>query len=148
MRTESEPQGKLFEAMLGTAIEAHPYRVPPVGWASDIENLRVCDHLIGVGKIAELAGLRFDPVEGLRIGALTTARETETFSRAIGIELQKTVPELPERLVLEVGRLCWSQGGPIETAKVKAAAPPTTARSATTTTPAAACSRSSTAWPG
>src|SRR4051812_44145848 len=43
MRTESEPQGKLFEQMLATAIEAHPYRVPTVGWASDIENLRVDD---------------------------------------------------------------------------------------------------------
>ena len=27
--------------MLATAIEAHPYRVLPGGWASDIENLRV-----------------------------------------------------------------------------------------------------------
>jgi predicted Zn-dependent peptidase len=43
MRTESDPQGKLVEAMVATAIEAHPYRVPAVGWASDIENLRVAD---------------------------------------------------------------------------------------------------------
>ncbi len=43
MRTESEPQGKLIEAETATAIEAHPYRIPPVGWASDIENLRVSD---------------------------------------------------------------------------------------------------------
>jgi predicted Zn-dependent peptidase len=43
MRTESDPQGKLFEQLIATAIEAHPYRVPTVGWASDIENLRVDD---------------------------------------------------------------------------------------------------------
>jgi predicted Zn-dependent peptidase len=43
MRTESDPQGKLVEQMLATAIQAHPYRIPPVGWASDIENLRVGD---------------------------------------------------------------------------------------------------------
>jgi predicted Zn-dependent peptidase len=43
MRTESEPQGKLLEQMLASAMEAHPYRVPTVGWASDIENLRVED---------------------------------------------------------------------------------------------------------
>ena len=43
MRTESDPQGKLVEALLGTALAAHPYRVPGVGWASDIENLRVAD---------------------------------------------------------------------------------------------------------
>jgi predicted Zn-dependent peptidase len=43
MRTESDPQGKLIEAETATAFEAHPYRIPPVGWASDIENLRVED---------------------------------------------------------------------------------------------------------
>ncbi len=43
MRTESDPQGKLVEQMLATAIEAHPYRIPAVGWSSDIENLRVGD---------------------------------------------------------------------------------------------------------
>jgi predicted Zn-dependent peptidase len=41
MRVESDPQGKLMEAMISTAIAAHPYRVMPGGWASDIENLRV-----------------------------------------------------------------------------------------------------------
>ncbi len=43
MRTESDPQGKLVELFGATAIEAHPYRRPPVGWASDVENLRVAD---------------------------------------------------------------------------------------------------------
>jgi predicted Zn-dependent peptidase len=43
MRTESDPQGKLVELFGATAIEAHPYRRPPVGWASDVENLRVRD---------------------------------------------------------------------------------------------------------
>ena len=43
MRVESDPQGKLMEAMLAAALEAHPYRNMPGGWASDIENLRVKD---------------------------------------------------------------------------------------------------------
>ena len=43
MRTESEAIGRLQEAMLSVAMQAHPYRVPPVGWASDIENLRTED---------------------------------------------------------------------------------------------------------
>jgi predicted Zn-dependent peptidase len=43
MRIESEPQGKLIEALNATALEAHPYRRPAVGWPSDIENLRVSD---------------------------------------------------------------------------------------------------------
>jgi predicted Zn-dependent peptidase len=43
MRVESNPQGKLMEALLGTAFIAHPYRVGPGGWASDIENLRLSE---------------------------------------------------------------------------------------------------------
>src|SRR5258708_23721080 len=39
-RGESSPQGKLVEALLATAYEAHPYRVMPGGWASDIDNFR------------------------------------------------------------------------------------------------------------
>ncbi len=40
MRVESSPQGKLVEALLATAFAAHPYRVMPGGWASDIDNFR------------------------------------------------------------------------------------------------------------
>ena len=43
MRTESSPQGKLFETLMASSFEAHPYRRPPVGWSSDIRNLRVRD---------------------------------------------------------------------------------------------------------
>src|SRR6202023_1374854 len=34
MRVESSPQGKLVEALLATAFEAHPYRVMPRGWSA------------------------------------------------------------------------------------------------------------------
>jgi predicted Zn-dependent peptidase len=40
MRVESEPQGKLMEALLAAAFAAHPYRNMPGGWASDIEQFR------------------------------------------------------------------------------------------------------------
>jgi predicted Zn-dependent peptidase len=43
MRVDSSPQGKLLEALTATAFEAHPYRRPPAGWASDIQSLRVRD---------------------------------------------------------------------------------------------------------
>jgi len=43
MSVESDPQGKLIEAITATAIEAHPYRRPGLGWASDIQSLRVGD---------------------------------------------------------------------------------------------------------
>ena len=43
MRSESDPQGKLMEVFTSTALQAHPYRRPAVGWSSDIENLRLSD---------------------------------------------------------------------------------------------------------
>jgi zinc protease len=41
MRTEDSPEGRAFEAMLALAFQAHPYRVPTIGWRSDVENLTV-----------------------------------------------------------------------------------------------------------
>ena len=38
-RSESDPDGKLFERYLATAFIAHPYRRPVIGWPSDIRFL-------------------------------------------------------------------------------------------------------------
>lgn len=43
MRTESNPQGKLIEALTAATFIAHPYHRPAIGWSSDVENLRVGD---------------------------------------------------------------------------------------------------------
>lgn len=43
MRTESSSQGKLIELTLATAFIEHPYRVPTIGWAAEIESLRASD---------------------------------------------------------------------------------------------------------
>ncbi|HEY6339926.1 MAG TPA: pitrilysin family protein [Bryobacteraceae bacterium] len=43
MRTESDPVGQLVEQLLATAFTAHPYKVSPIGWSSDIEQLRRTD---------------------------------------------------------------------------------------------------------
>ncbi len=37
MRTEDQPQGRAFEALMALSFRAHPYRVPTIGWRSDIE---------------------------------------------------------------------------------------------------------------
>jgi predicted Zn-dependent peptidase len=37
-RFESSPTGKLFEQFLGTAFLAHPYRMPPAGYMSDLDS--------------------------------------------------------------------------------------------------------------
>src|SRR5439155_818731 len=39
MRIDNQPQGKLYEQLLLAAFQAHPYRVPTVGWMSDLEHL-------------------------------------------------------------------------------------------------------------
>ncbi|MFK5926074.1 MAG: pitrilysin family protein [Desulfuromusa sp.] len=36
---ESSPNGLMYETLLATAYEVHPYRNPVIGWNSDIENL-------------------------------------------------------------------------------------------------------------
>ena len=38
-RIDNHPQGKLYEQLLLTAYSAHPYRVPGVGWLSDLDRL-------------------------------------------------------------------------------------------------------------
>jgi predicted Zn-dependent peptidase len=41
MRTEDNPRGRLFEALLSLTFVAHPYRTPTIGWASDVEQVGV-----------------------------------------------------------------------------------------------------------
>ncbi len=38
-RSESDPDGKLYEQFLAAAFTAHPYRRPILGWPSDMQNL-------------------------------------------------------------------------------------------------------------
>ncbi|HEY3352304.1 MAG TPA: pitrilysin family protein [Polyangia bacterium] len=39
MRTDNDPMGRLYEHFLATAFMAHPYRLPVIGWPSDIRAL-------------------------------------------------------------------------------------------------------------
>lgn len=41
MRTEDDPEGRAFESLLALAFQAHPYRIPTVGWKSDLEKVGV-----------------------------------------------------------------------------------------------------------
>ncbi|WP_153146836.1 pitrilysin family protein [Dechloromonas sp. H13] len=43
MRTDDNPQSRLFEQMNAVAFQAHPYRRPIIGWMSDLENLSAAD---------------------------------------------------------------------------------------------------------
>jgi predicted Zn-dependent peptidase len=39
MRYDDSPYGRYFESLIATFYEEHPYRIPTIGWPSDIENL-------------------------------------------------------------------------------------------------------------
>ena len=43
MRTEDDPESLAYEQFNATAYEASPYRIPIIGWASDLEGMRVTD---------------------------------------------------------------------------------------------------------
>ena len=43
LRTEDQPQAMLHEQLNATALQAHPYRVPVIGWMSDLQSMSVDD---------------------------------------------------------------------------------------------------------
>ncbi|MGH8633465.1 MAG: M16 family metallopeptidase, partial [Burkholderiales bacterium] len=42
-RTDDRPRSQVYEQLMATALTAHPYRQPVIGWMNDLENLRVED---------------------------------------------------------------------------------------------------------
>jgi zinc protease len=42
-RTENSPDGRMFEALMAISFQAHPYRVPTIGWRSDLEKVTVAE---------------------------------------------------------------------------------------------------------
>ena len=43
LRTEDNPQSRLYEGMMATAFMEHPYRRPVIGWMNDLESMTVED---------------------------------------------------------------------------------------------------------
>ncbi len=43
LRTEDNPQARLYEGLMATALQAHPYRRPIIGWMDDLKNMTVDD---------------------------------------------------------------------------------------------------------
>jgi len=42
-RTDDRPRSLVYEQMMATALTAHPYRNPVIGWMSDLQNMTVGD---------------------------------------------------------------------------------------------------------
>lgn len=43
LRTEDRPRALVSEQLMATALNAHPYRNPIIGWMSDLEHMRIED---------------------------------------------------------------------------------------------------------
>lgn len=43
LRTEDQPQAVVYERLMATAYQAHPYRRPIIGWMSDLQSMTAAD---------------------------------------------------------------------------------------------------------
>ena len=43
LRTDDQPQARLFEQIMAAVYQAHPYRSPIIGWMNDLENMTAAD---------------------------------------------------------------------------------------------------------
>lgn len=43
MRTDDQPQARVYEDMMSVAFQEHPYRRPVIGWMNDLEHMTVDD---------------------------------------------------------------------------------------------------------
>ena len=43
LRTEDNPHARLYEGLMATMFQAHPYRRPIIGWMDDLKNMTVAD---------------------------------------------------------------------------------------------------------
>ncbi len=96
MRTDDNPQAKLFEQMNAAAFQAHPYRRPIIGWMNDLENMTAADakawydtwyvpnnaYVVITGDVDHqavfaLAEQHYGPLEGARPAAAPPADRTE-----------------------------------------------------------------------
>jgi zinc protease len=43
LRTDDRPRSLVYEQLMATALRAHPYRMPVIGWMNDLENMTAAD---------------------------------------------------------------------------------------------------------
>jgi predicted Zn-dependent peptidase len=73
MRYEDDPEGRLYEKLLGTAFSSHPYRNPVIGYKEDVGSLLASEveefqkkYYVGSNIVIALAG-SIDPEADLKI---------------------------------------------------------------------------------
>ncbi len=93
MRTDDNPSGKLYEALLATAYWDHPYGVPTIGWKQDLSNLVKSD-----AEYLHKTFYRADNIVITIVGDVT-ASEVERLAKKYFGRLPKPDTELPRQRV-------------------------------------------------
>lgn len=116
LRTEDQPRSLLYEKMMATTYQSHPYKNPIIGWMNDLENMRVEDAqewydrwyepnnaiLVVVGdvkadEVFKLAQKNYGPIQQRRSLLPINARKPQTEPPQLGIKriTVKAPAELP-----------------------------------------------------
>ncbi len=95
MRTDDDPSGRVYEALLATAFWAHPNRQPVIGWKSDVESLTAT-------QIADLhrAYYRADNMVVALVGDIDPVAARPVLERYFG-RLPRPNTPLPQVTVVE-----------------------------------------------
>jgi len=97
LRTEDQPMGRAYEALLALVWQAHPYRWPVIGWRSDVQKatVDVCQEFFDTfyapnNLVIAIAGA-FDTED-------TLAHLRRTFGRLNSSEVRRNPTDEPEQL--------------------------------------------------
>lgn len=94
-RTDDSPDGRMYEALLSTAYWAHPYRMPLIGWPSDLDQLTATE----LGKFYKTY-YRPDNMLIVLVGDLQFEEVKSTVTKYFS-RLEKPVGEIPQVTTLE-----------------------------------------------
>src|SRR5574343_751498 len=114
MRTDDNPQAKLFEQMNAVAFQAHPYRRPIIGWMNDLETMTAADakawydtwyvpnnaYLVITGdvdhqEVFKLARKYYGPLAGRRLPARKPQEEpAQDGTRRVTVKAPAELPSL------------------------------------------------------
>lgn len=114
LRTDDQPQAQVYEQLMATTFNAHPYRRPVIGWMNDLENLRPEDarawyhrwyapnnaYVVVVGDVDHkqvfdlvkkaYGGMKVEPLPVRKI----TAEPPQTGERRIVVKAPAELPQL------------------------------------------------------
>jgi len=95
MRTDDDPEGKLYEQFMAVAMQAHPYRVPIVGWMSEVQRVTADDAMRFRSKYYVPSN-----AVGVLVGDLDVDKAKAVINRYFG-QIPRAAEPVPEIRTLE-----------------------------------------------